>query len=154
MNRRDLLLGGGLAVALAAGILLTRGSDAGDGPPVGLDLTHSDGRLDVNGIAVEVTAGPRPLRVFDRLRFSFGFSRDGEAIAVTQPRIDFNMVMDMGPHAWRLVRDQAGPWVAEDVVLPQCGSGSRLWFGDLTFEAEGQPRAARLQVELHPPGTD
>ena len=58
--------------------------------------------------------------------------------------------MDMGPHDYRLVRDGAD-WVASDVVLPKCGSGSRLWFGDLEFRDDaGTDRHGRFEINLAP----
>ena len=117
-------------------------------------VTTADGELVLEDLVVEVTASPRPLRVFDELRFELRFLREGEPLAVEDPRLDFNMTMDMGPHGYRLVRNEAGAWVADGVVLPACGSGSRLWFGDLEFEADGRPRVARLRLELEPPRAD
>ena len=154
MKLRELLLGGGLAAVLILGIVLTRGLGDGGEPPVDLDVTTADGALLVDDISVEVTAAPRPLRVFDPLRFTFRFARDGETLEVVEPRIDFDMVMDMGPHEYRLVPDEAGGWAADGVVLPQCGSGSRLWFGELTFVADDRPRVAHLRLELDPPRAD
>jgi len=157
VKRRELVLGIGLAAALVVGFVLTRDSGFGDAAetPVHLDLTESDGAFELGDLVVTVKAEPRPLRVFANLRFAFRFSTlAGEAVEITEPRIDFNMVMDMGPHGYRLVRDERGAWVAADVLLPQCGSGSRLWFGELAFEAEGRPHVARLRMELSPPKSD
>jgi hypothetical protein len=148
------VLGIVLAAALAAGFLLTRDSGVEDELPVSLDLMRTDGQFDLDGLTVTVTAEPRPLRIFDSLRFAFRFTRDGQRLAITDPLVDFDMVMDMGPHEYRLVPAEDGAWVADDVVLPQCGSGSRLWFARLTFEAEGSAYAARLRLDLDPPRSD
>lgn len=151
MKRRDLVLGLSLAAALAVGVLLTRDTGLGDGEH--LDLSKADGTFQLDDdLSIAVTATPRPLRVFSELRFAFRFNDlTGQPVEVEAPRIDFNMVMDMGPNGHRLVREESGDWVAKGVVLPQCGSGSRLWFGVLTFEADGRPREARLRLELDPP---
>jgi len=151
---KELWLGGGLAVVLVVAMLLTRGFGGGDEPDVDLDVTNTDGELVVGDVSVQVTAEPRPMRVFDELQFAFRFTRSGETVAVDDPLVDFDMVMDMGPHEYRLVPDESGTWRAEDVVLPQCGSGSRLWFGELTFEAEGKPHVARIRLELAQPPQD
>jgi len=151
MKRRDLVVGLTLVAALAVGVLLTRDSGLGDGEH--FDLSKADGTFQLDDdLSISVTAGPRPLRVFSELHFAFRF-RDlaGEPMEVEAPRIDFNMVMDMGPNGHRLVEEEPALWTASGVVLPQCGSGSRLWFGVLTFEAEGRPRDARLRLELDPP---
>jgi hypothetical protein len=144
------MIGGVLAAALVAGFLLTRGgTDAS--APVDLDVTRADGELVSGEVVVAVRAEPRPLRVFERLRFAFRFARDGEPVEVAEPFVDFDMTMDMGPHGYALVRGESGEWVAEGVVLPQCASGSRLWFGELTFTLDGEPHLARLRMELEPP---
>jgi hypothetical protein len=150
---RELWIGVVLAAALVVGFLWTRGgTDAST--PVDLDVTRADGELVSGDVEVSVRAEPRPLRVFERLRFAFRFERGGEPLEVSEPFVDFDMTMDMGAHGYALVRDEAGAWVAEDVVLPQCASGSRLWFGELTFTADGEPHLARLRMELEPPHGD
>ncbi len=154
MKLRELLLGGGIAAMLIAGVVVTRGLGHDETAPVAFDLTGVDGEFVVDDITVEVAARPRPLRVFDRLRFDFRFVRAGEAVDVTDPRVGFNMTMDMGPHDYRLVRDEAGVWFAQDVVLPRCGSGSRIWFAELTFSVEDRSHAALLRLELDPPRAD
>ncbi len=154
MKRWEILLGIGLAVILALGVVLTRGGGGDDALAIAVDISEADGEFRVGDVTVAVTAEPRPLRVLDRLRFALRFTREGEALTVTAPRVDFGMEMDMGPHGYQLVHEASDAWVAEGVVLPQCGSGSRLWFADLAFEVEGKPLAARLRLDLHPPRGD
>jgi hypothetical protein len=152
MNRRDVIVGVVVAAALVAGVLLTRlrhqPAIAGNGPDVNLDMSASDGHMVIDGIAVNVAVEPRPARPFEQLRFRFAFSRDGTPVEIEEARVSFSMTMDMGPHDYRLVRE-ADQWVANDVILPTCGSGSRLWFGALEFH-DAATHHGRFRIDLAP----
>ena len=153
MKRRDVIVGTLVAVGLVAGVLFTRSrhqpAAAGNGPTVDLDLTTDDGRVILDDIVVDVAVEPRPARPFEHLRFRFAFTRDGNPIEVQEARVSFNMTMDMGPHDYRLVR-VVDEWVANDVVLPECGSGSRLWFGALEIRDSAGSHRGRLRIDLAP----
>ncbi len=113
-----------------------------------VNISAADGEISVGDLLVTVGAEPRPLRPYTNLEFSIGFTRQGHPVAVVEPRVSLTMTMDMGPHDYRLVRGTDGRWRAGEVVLPLCASGSRLWFGNLSFLEGGQRFEARFRFEL------
>jgi hypothetical protein len=153
VKRRDLLVGGLVAAVLIAGVLFTRlrhqPAAAGNGPQVDVDLSAGDGQMVIDGATVDIAINPRPARPFEKLQFRFRVTRDGRPVAVEEARVSFNMTMDMGPHDYVLIRE-GDEWIAREVVLPQCGSGSRLWFGNLELREAGATRAGRFRIELAP----
>jgi hypothetical protein len=138
-----------VAGGLAAGIWLarTQRGPAGDGgSSVALDISERDGRATLDGVTVDVHVEPRPARAFEELNLRLRFEPDD----VTEARLSFNMMMDMGPHDYNLVR-QGGDWWARGVVLPKCVSGSRLWFANLELrDGTGATKTGRFRFELAP----
>jgi hypothetical protein len=151
MPRRDTILGALALALLLGGVMLSLRHTApprAQGGSDELDLSQHDGELVVDDIRVAIAASPRPVQPLRPVQLVFAFRRGQAPVAVEAPRLSFNMVMDMGPHDYALTRGSSASWVATDVVLPACASGSRLWFGTLRFDVDGKPRQARFRLEL------
>lgn len=140
-----------MVLVLMAGVVFVKwrsSSQAGD--PVGgvVDLSRQDGELRIEDIRVSIVLAPRPLLPMHNLHAVLTFTREGRSVSVDNPLLSFNMTMDMGPHDYVLQKGQGETWVASEVVLPACGSGSRLWFGSLAFGVEGTRHQGRFKLEL------
>jgi hypothetical protein len=142
IRRREILWGGAAVGVVVAGMLLSRYYRPPLEEPL-LDLSTADGHAAVGGFHVAINVVPRPPHALEALSFVLRFSRGVERV-----HLSFAMRMDMGPHEYELIPGSEGLWRADEVILPRCQSGSRLWFGTLTFVADGEEHRTRFRLEL------
>lgn len=152
MRLRDTLLGLAVLGLVAGGVLWARartGTAASRGDQL-VDVTSADGVVTIDDLTLVLAVEPRPPVAFAAHRWRVRAAARGAALPVEQGRLTFEMVMPMGDHRYSLVRAADGWWEAE-VVLPSCPSGKRRWFATFEGTIAGEPRTARVRVDLAPP---
>lgn len=172
-GRREQLIGLLVVVAIAAGAYFTTTRNEavptvctlGSAPGAQTDLHNislADARLGGDGVAVLIEVPSRPILAFEENLLLFRFEEEsgsaGTPLAVTDATVSFNMRMEMGESRYTLVPADRTGWLAVRFVLPACPSGSRRWYGILSFTAGGWPRERRFEFDLQPgadatPGT-
>jgi hypothetical protein len=157
----ETVLGLTLVAALAAAFVAVRERQVATGREPALDaaaasgapdVTVADAILDLGDVRVRLSAAPRPLRAFTRLRFRFRAERQGVAVSPTGAVLSFAMAMPMGDHRHAL-QPSGDAWQEAEAVLPLCPSGARRWFGTLDFRLDGREHSTRFAFELAPPSS-
>lgn len=117
------------------------------------DLTTGEIHVSAGDVRIVLSVTPHPPRVFEENRFRVRAEDvDGGMLTIDDARLSFEMAMPMGEHRYSLVPADGGSYEAA-VVLPQCASGDRQWYGTFDGTVAGRPRSLRFVFDLAAPGS-